>query len=323
MTPSKDSILGALPDYRDEWALIHSDQSVGDIMHEVCEAHKEFAPYYDQIAGKFIDEDAEAVANKLYRFCKSNIHYREETEDEQSTSAPQGILTRGEGDCKHYAGMIAGVVDAMNRQGLTDIPWCYRFASYRLGSTTPHHVFAVLFDKDGSEIWVDPTPGSDGKLPIYQQDRFVKTFPMTTKKIAGFEDESFDEVEIDFEEPGFYEDTERGESIGDLSNTFNQWTGGLTQAGTQAASGNIPGAIITQVSNIFKLFSNIFGGGSSLNAYQKIPLMFPIGSDFLKKDVADTIAAMDRHFGPNPGSGDWPNAYQQYRQQLVSKLNSL
>jgi hypothetical protein len=64
-------------------------------------------------------------------------------------------LRLGHGDCKHYSGFIAGVIDAVNRKTGAGIDWVYRFASYDIFDPTPVHVFIVVKDY-GREIWIDP-----------------------------------------------------------------------------------------------------------------------------------------------------------------------
>lgn len=183
MTPSPQALLQVLPPYRDEWVLISPDQSVKDIINEVLEAHKEFGHLYDNIALFFNDGTIEEVAESLYNFCRDNLKYKEESEEFQSTSVPQGLLSRGYCDCKGYAGFIAGVLSALERANGTKINWAYRFASYDPLESTPHHVFVVLKTRSG-ELWIDPTPGSDSRTPFYWTDKKVSTMPLH-RNIAG------------------------------------------------------------------------------------------------------------------------------------------
>lgn len=170
---NKIDLLKRLPPYRDEWIVINKSQSVPDIIREVCDAHRSFTGLYDRIWMYFDEPTTEEICNKLVRFCKANIHYREESDKSQTTAIPQGLLTRGYGDCKHYASFCGGVLGAINRATGKHINWHYRFASYRLTRRTPYHVFVVV-QKDGEEIWLDPTPGSDNQYPIWVQNRKVE-----------------------------------------------------------------------------------------------------------------------------------------------------
>lgn len=182
----RDQLLKVLPEYRDAWVVVHPDQSVREIINEVLEAHKDFAPYYDEIALYFDCDDIQDTCRCIYDFLKSNIKYKEEKEEDQTSALPTGILIRGYGDCKHYAGFSAGILDAINRLTGKKIDFCYRFASYNLFSKTPHHVFVVVKDRDGSEIWIDPTPGAQTQAPVWQIDKKVKGSTMALRRnIAG------------------------------------------------------------------------------------------------------------------------------------------
>lgn len=173
MYVDKSFILGQLPPYRNEWVTILQRQSVPDIMRSMFEAHKQFKPYYDRIGLYFQGDSLAETCENLYRFCKQNIRYQEETEDWQSTALPTGLLVRGFGDCKHYASFIAGCLGAIERAQGVPIDWFYCFASYKWLVTTPYHVFVVAIDTDGTEIWIDPTPGAYGKNPVWVVEKKV------------------------------------------------------------------------------------------------------------------------------------------------------
>jgi hypothetical protein len=150
-----DALLSVLPPYKGRVITVVKDQDVDDIIAEVCDAHKYFAKDYDKIAKYFWTGNIYETCKKLFDFCKSHIVYEIETDNDQTTKSPAAILREGRGDCKHYAGFIAGVLDAINRQFGAGIDWMYRFASYDMLSSTPQHVFVVAEDNEG-EIWVDP-----------------------------------------------------------------------------------------------------------------------------------------------------------------------
>lgn len=178
---NRQDLIELLPPYRDKWVMVNPNQSVKDIVRDVLNKHREFSPYYDKIAEKFDEGNTEDVCSGLYHFLKENIKYREEPDADQTTALPTGILTRGYGDCKHYASFAGGVLDALNRRGRR-IDWNYRFASYR-PDPTPHHVFIVA-RVDGREIWIDPTPGVNGMEPVWIEDHKVKRMALRSN-IAG------------------------------------------------------------------------------------------------------------------------------------------
>jgi len=188
MDVTVQQLIGKLPPYLDQWEVIHPDQTVKHIMREVLEAHDQFADYYDSIALCFDADTTVKVCDKIYSFLKSNIKYQEETEDDQTSALPTGLLIRGHGDCKHYAGFTAGILDALTRAG-RKIDWCYVFASYKVMNDTPHHVF-VEVNVNGEQYWIDPTPGSDAKDPAWVIRKKIKADGMLRRNIAGIYDNS-------------------------------------------------------------------------------------------------------------------------------------
>jgi len=155
-----DMILERLPAYQDKWELIKKTQYVPDIVHEICTAHRLYAPLYDQFSYLFYSKNAADVADKLYDFCRTYIRYKEETVDFQTSAVPQGIVERGYGDCKHYALINAGVIGSLNRLYNCCFEAYFYFVGYRKASE-PYHVYVSIVNGD-EEIWIDPTPGSGG-----------------------------------------------------------------------------------------------------------------------------------------------------------------
>jgi len=164
-------ILSRLPPYRDEWVLVKEDQYVADIISDMIRRHKQFEKYYDRFSYLFHSKNPDQLAEKLFKFCQDNIAYKEEPKEFQTTSLPTGLLIRGFGDCKHFAGFCAGVIDSLNRICGTVYEWCYLFAGYD-GAAEPYHVYVGLFDpQSGEDIWIDPTPGEAGEISVLLSKR--------------------------------------------------------------------------------------------------------------------------------------------------------
>lgn len=163
-------LLKKLPAYRGDVLPIRNNQSFGDIKSEVCNAHQLYMPDYDKIAKDFWKGSVRATADNLFRFCKRYFTYVEESKENQTTRSPAAILSTANSwgvDCKHYAGFIAGVLDALKRLGYP-LNWFYRFVSYSMTDSTPTHVFAVVTDLEGNEIFVDPVfEELDARFPFY------------------------------------------------------------------------------------------------------------------------------------------------------------
>ena len=167
MTICKQQILSRLPDFRDQWITVKGQQQVPDIIDSILQSHRDFGKYYDSIGFLFRGNTISDTCENLFHFCRDNIRYYEESEDSQSTAIPTGILVRGYGDCKHYASFVAGCLDAISRAEGTPIDFEYCFASYKKDQQIPYHVFVICKDDDGSEIWIDPTPGAAEKNPVW------------------------------------------------------------------------------------------------------------------------------------------------------------
>lgn len=187
MSISKNLLLKKLPPFTDTWVTVKENQQVSDIIKQILKAHEQYAWYYDKIALYFDDKTVSKICDRLFDFCKKEIKYNEEPDHNQTTALPTGILTRGHGDCKHYASFCGGVLDALKRKAGKDLNWCYRFVSYRPFSPSPHHVFVVVFDGD-NEIWIDPTPGSEKVNPVWQLDKKAKFVSMPLQDNIGFVD---------------------------------------------------------------------------------------------------------------------------------------
>lgn len=176
---TRQQLLGYLPPFDNKMQLIEGSQEVPDIIGEVVESHKVFAPDYDRIYKFFDNGSIREICRRLFEFCKKNIVYVVEGVQQQTTKSPSAVLAQGFGDCKHYAGMIGGVLSAIVRNTGREIPWKYRFASYSPLTRDPGHVFIVASDQNG-EIWIDPVlKRFDERLqPVYITDYKIKDMPL-------------------------------------------------------------------------------------------------------------------------------------------------
>lgn len=150
-------------------------QSTNDIINGLVKYSKVDAKDYDNISLQFWKGDVASTARGLFDFCKAHIRYNIEPDDKQTVRSPGAILAMKEGDCKHYASFIYGVLSSLQRKGYP-VTAKYRFANYKLTQREPHHVFVVAFDKSGTEYWIDPV------LPTFNQR---KAYVNKTDKIAG------------------------------------------------------------------------------------------------------------------------------------------
>lgn len=155
----EDNLLGRLPPMKGKTVELVQSQNVSDIIRGVLDKHRETVNDYDLICPSFISPTVIGICKGLFYYCKEMMPYREESIDLQTVRTPAATLALSKtwgADCKHYAGFIGGVLDALNRVFGTGIDWCYRFASYEFGSKSPGHVFIVVDPDSDKEIWVDP-----------------------------------------------------------------------------------------------------------------------------------------------------------------------
>ena len=152
----RNLLLGRLKPFGGNSKMLVRDQQVPDIISAMLSAHKMYASEYDKISKDFYTGDGVQTAKKLFDFLKKNVSYKIESDKQQRIMSPSAILSLGKNDCKNYALFIMGVLDSLKRKGLIDNKIYYRFASYKLLDEIPHHVFAVIQDRNGNEFFVDP-----------------------------------------------------------------------------------------------------------------------------------------------------------------------
>ena len=193
-------LLGILTPFANNKQLLVDDQDTDDIISHILKAHKKYASDYDKISDYFWKGNAVDTSHFVFDFLKKNVVYSIEPESRQSVKSPAAILSTGAyksggNDCKHYSLFQAGIYDSLRRKG-KKIDWCFRFANYKLLSTTPHHVFIVIKD-NGTEYWSDPVLDYfnqrkayinkiDKCMPLYSISGIGRTRKHTAAKIALF-----------------------------------------------------------------------------------------------------------------------------------------
>jgi hypothetical protein len=177
--------MNRIPQFKGIKKVIKQDQTTDDIMNEVYKAHFIFAPDYNTMVEYFSAMDPVSLAKQVFKFCKDNVAYRIESENFQTTRSPAGILYLKNGDCKHYAGMSAGIMDAIRRSNpAMKFELLYRFASYELLDSVPAHVFVVMKYK-GQEYWIDPVLKTFNQRKPYPTFHTDKIIPMSLVRLSG------------------------------------------------------------------------------------------------------------------------------------------
>jgi hypothetical protein len=170
-------LMGQLAPFQNRREMLESDQSTGDIIQAILDAHKKHAGDYAKISSFFNAGSTRDTARKIFNFLKGNVKYIIEPGSKQTVKSPSAILAQGYGDCKHYSLFAGGILQNLG------IPFNYRFASYRVFNKEPQHVFVVVNPGTKNEIWIDPVLNKfDYKKPYtYATDRK----PMALYSISG------------------------------------------------------------------------------------------------------------------------------------------
>lgn len=153
---NKNILLGRLKNYNGFNNMIVKDQQVADIISAMLSCHQIYKSEYDKISKDFFSNNGVQTSKKIFDFLKKNIQYKIEPDTKQRVMSPSAILSIGKNDCKNYALFILGILDSLKRKGLINNKIFYRFASYKILDETPHHVFAVIIDDNGNEVFIDP-----------------------------------------------------------------------------------------------------------------------------------------------------------------------
>ena len=177
---NRDVLLGRLTPYGRKRILLKNDQGVPDIISAMLSAHKIYSNEYDKISKDFYVGDGIKTAENIFKFLKKNVKYKIESENNQRIMSPGAIISLGKNDCKNYSLFIMGVLDSLKRKGLIDNDIFFRFASYKLLDEIPHHVFAVIVDKDGTEYYIDPVlpTFNDRKTFFHKIDKRPNNMPL-------------------------------------------------------------------------------------------------------------------------------------------------
>lgn len=185
---NKNVLLQKLKPYVGSLKIVKYDQGTNDIIKELLKSHEEQASEYDKIYPYFIGKNVKQTAQNIFDFLKRNVKYNIEPGSKQTLKSPSSIIAQGYGDCKQYAQFIGGILGAMqrNRNGAD---WVYRFASYNPDNQI-QHVFVVVKDDKGNNIWIDPVLNTlnERKKYTFKIDKKPKE-NMALYKISGMDNQ--------------------------------------------------------------------------------------------------------------------------------------
>lgn len=154
--------------YSGKRELLLRNQDANDIIKAMLNAHQQYKNDYDKISDYFYTGDIVTTAKRIYSYLENNINYSIESETNQRIMSPGAIVSLKQNDCKNYALFAVGILDSLKRKGKINNKSFYRFVSYNLLDTTPHHTFAVVINDNGNEIWIDPVVKKFNRKKQYQ-----------------------------------------------------------------------------------------------------------------------------------------------------------
>jgi len=168
-------LMGILSPFQNRREMLTAEQSTGDIIDAIIDAHRRHAQDYSKISSFFNAGSKKETARRIYNFLKNNVRYVIEPGSKQTVKSPAAILATGYGDCKHYSLFAGGILQNLG------IPFAYRFASYKIFDKQPQHVFVVVNPGTDKEIWIDPVVGEfNYKKPYsYATDRKMALYSIS------------------------------------------------------------------------------------------------------------------------------------------------
>ncbi len=153
-----NSLLKYLPPYKGTVTVLKKHQNTDDIIEEILSANNKYAKDYSQISSFFIGSTPRQTCKNIWTFLKQNVNYKIESENRQTIKTPAAIIATGKttgSDCKNLSLFSAGILQDLQRKGLQNIPFVFRFSSYKFFNNIPEHVFIVAFPGTNKEIWID------------------------------------------------------------------------------------------------------------------------------------------------------------------------
>jgi hypothetical protein len=167
------SILPA-PNYRSK--IIAGWQNTGDIVQAIKKQHAENRFQAAKIKHLFCGANERETARNIFEFLKTNISYRVESAEKQTTKSISRFVSDGFGDCKHYA-IFANTI--LEQCGYKPV---YRFAGYR-NNKDLQHVYTYL-PQTNTVLDAVLTSFDTEKTPTIKKD-----ISMALYKLSGIEKE--------------------------------------------------------------------------------------------------------------------------------------
>lgn len=257
---SKNFILQKLSPFKNFKKVITTDQSTKDIVNGIIDTHYKWDSEYDKISQYFLGANVEETAKNVWEFLKNNVPYYIESSSNQTLRSPAAIVSMP-GDCKSYSLFTNGIISSLARKGLLNVPYTFRFASYKQGVKEPGHVFSVLYPGTKKEIWVDPVLdrfNDKSKQPTFFKDKEGK---MSLVALSGIDNNY--SAQSKFNEMSAYRDQlVRDRDM--LLNSGKIKSGGSKELQYKVAINKVTRAL-QSMPQINGFFDDFFGGNQNQN----------------------------------------------------------
>ena len=167
------------PNYRAK--LVSGWQNTDDIVKAIQRQHAENLQAANKIKHLFCDPDERQTARNIFDFLKTEIQYRVEPAEKQTTKTLQRFISDGYGDCKHFALFANTILQSCGFKSL------YRFTGYR-DKTNVQHVYSYL--PNTNTILDAVLPSFDTEKPY----TIKKDYNMSLYKLSGTDDNEIGKI---------------------------------------------------------------------------------------------------------------------------------
>jgi len=129
--------------------VISHSQTASEIATQLRRAEYNSRQMSKRLAPYFNEKDKKKVCQKIWKFLRQEIEYRKEPESDQTAKEINVFLRQGYGDCKHFATMCVGVLNACG------IPAWFVLVGQSKWKRTPNHAYCQA-RVNGKVITIDP-----------------------------------------------------------------------------------------------------------------------------------------------------------------------
>ncbi len=156
------------PPQRGDDEVKYKDGNTQDIISVVLYGDSKAAFYTKEFAPSLKGTSVLNTCQNIWRFVKTQIPYVLDPEGKQFIKSPGRLWFDKAGDCKSFSVFTASCLKNLN------IPYGYRFTSYKKSNPTPTHVYVYVPLANGKEIILDSVwdgPFNTQKKFEHKQDK--------------------------------------------------------------------------------------------------------------------------------------------------------